>query len=144
MNDDNKIANQNIVPPSQAGQPQAQVQPVMPVSSPNKEFGSISGDTVQVNEISPSGAEINHEISQELKDIGVKEKEDRPNLTAEHKSLGIEHAGPHIPVSTAPSSKEDLPMTKEVADQIYKTSKNDDSEKWYARLIEKIAKIMGL
>lgn len=148
MDSNNKIVNQNTPPVAQNDQMQTQptvapVQPVAPVGSVNKETGPIDVGKTKINELSPSSPEVSHEISQELKDIGVEENKDRPDLTFEHKEMGIEHAGPYVPVSTSPSNLIQYPMSEEeIADKL-KTGQNDDSGKWLAGLVHKIMKVMG-
>lgn len=150
MNDDNKIVNQN--PPSavQADQAQPQpavapvqptqpVQPVTPVGSVNKEAGPVDATVSEF--IKPS--ETQPQIDSELKEIGVKEVKDKPDLTFEHKELGVDHAGSNITVSTQPSVPVKLPMSEEeIADKL-KTGQDDDSGKWLAGLLQKLIKAFG-
>lgn len=143
MDDNTKILNQNTPPVTQTDQVQPQptvapVQPSAPVGSVNKETGPIDVDKTQISELSPSGAEVSHEISQELKDIGVEEKKDRPDLTSEHKELGLDHAGPHVSVSLSASNKVVMPMSEEEVVDKLKAGQDDDSGKWLAWLMKKI------
>ena len=108
---------------------------VPPVGSSNKE-APIS--TVGLSELKPTGQEVEHKIDQELRELGVEEKKDRPNLTSEHKKLGLSHAEPHVPVSTIPPSNVVLPMSEtEIASKL-KAGQDDDSGKWLAGLLNKI------
>jgi hypothetical protein len=126
-------------------QPQASIKPVQPVQNPvgsvNKEVGPVSS---AMSELRPAGSEVSHEISQELRDIGVEEKQDRPDLTDEHKELGVNHAGPHVPVPTRHSGKVKLPMSEEEIESKLRTGQDDDSGKWLAGLVKKVIKVMGL
>lgn len=144
MDDNAKIVNQNTPPVVQddQAQPQATVQPIAPVASVgsvNKEVGPIASPVSEF--VKPTEAEP--QISQELKESGVEAKSDRPDLTFEHKELGVDHAGPHVPVATSPSGKITMPMSEEeVADKL-KTGQDDDSGKWLAGLINKVIAVMG-
>ncbi|MDP2637646.1 MAG: hypothetical protein Q8P26_01130 [Candidatus Levybacteria bacterium] len=153
MDDKTKIMSQNGGVVNQGGQAQAQPQPVQkpadkpissPVSAPNKEIGPVSVNSSRVNEVSPAGPEVSHEVSQELKDIGVEEKKDRPNLTDDHKQMGINHAGASVPVATVPTRDVKLPMSEEEVAGKLKSGENDDSGKWLAGLINKVIAVMGL
>jgi hypothetical protein len=146
MDDNTKMMNQNtpqVVQDDQA-QSQAVVQPVQPSVSGGMANKEIAPTPSTISELKPSGPEVNHEINQELKDIGVEEKKDSPDLTFEHKELGVDHAGPHIPVSSAISNKVQLPMSEEEIEKQLKTGQNDDSGKWLAGLVRKIMKVIGL
>lgn len=150
MDDNAKIVNQNPPPgtPADQAQPQAviqpiqTVQPVAPVGSVNKEAGPVLAVS-PVSEIAkPTDTEP--QINQELKDLGVEAKSDKPDLTIEHKKLGLDHVGSNITVSTQASISVKLPMTEdEIADKL-KTGEADDSGKWLAGLMRKIIKAMGL
>lgn len=139
--DNNKIVNQNANPVAQTNQaqPQAPVQPAVPVGSPNKETGHVG---LSVSEfVKPS--ETEPQINQELAGLGVETKKDEPNIADEHKQV-IDHAKQFSPVPSSPSSKVSLPMTEEEIGEKLKTGQDDDSEKWLAGLIKKIIKVMGL
>ena len=146
MSDDSKIVNQNtpLVTPGDQAQPQVQsaqpVQPSAPAGSVNKETGPVGAPDSEF--IRPS--ETEPQINQELKESGVEVKSDNPDLTFEHKELGVDHAGSHVPVPSSPSGKVTMPMSEdEVTDEL-KTGQDDDSGKWLAGLIRKIIKAMGL
>ena len=136
MSNDTQVLDQN------PGTPQAPVQPVVPVGSVSKETGPAN---VNLSEfVRPAGPEGSPNVSEEEKEAGVEVKSDKPNLTFEHKELGIDHAGPHVPVSASASGKVSLPMSEdEVIDKL-KTGQDDDSGKWLSKLIQKIMKVMGL
>lgn len=139
MSNDVKIVDQNPVSSSLIG---SQVQPQVPVGSPNKELGS-SG--VNISEfVRPAGAEVSHKLDQEQVESGVEEKKDFPDLTFEHKQVGIEPAGPHVPVPSGPTGKITLPMSEEEVAGKLKTGKSDDSGKWLAKLIDKVIRALGL
>jgi len=108
---------------------------VPPVGSMNKEVPAINLD-IGSSELTPAGPDTQHNIDQELENIGVEEKKDNPDLTLEHKELGIEHSGP-IPVPP-PSDNVVVPMSEEEIKAKSKTVKSDDSVKWYMALLTKI------
>lgn len=142
MNDDNQNVNQNTPPPpvAQTDQTQPQIQPIMPVGSVNKEVGPIVSPVSEA--VKPTDAEP--QISQELKDLGIEAKKDEPNITPEHKEIGVDHSGPHAPVPTSSSGNVILPMSEKEIESQLKTGQNDDSGKWLAGLLQKIIKAMGL
>lgn len=148
MDDNTKIVHKNGGVFKQGGQtqPQASVQPVKtpisngvssPVGSPNKETGPVS------TPISELASEKEPQISQELKDMGVEEKNDRPDLTDKHKGL-VHHAGPHVAVPTNSSGKVILPMSEEEITSQLKSGQDDDSKKGLAKLLDKVRKALGL
>lgn len=112
---------------------------VSPVGSSNKE-APVS--MVELPELRPAGPEVKHDISQELKKLGMEEKKDGPNLTSEHKKIGLSHAGSHVPVPTSPSGNIILPMSEEEIASKLKAGQDDDSGKWQAALMDKINKII--
>lgn len=140
MNDDNKIVNQNANPIAQTNQvqPQAPIQPAAPIGTVHKEMGP---PIAVASEIKPAGTEVQHEISQESAELGVKEIQDRPDLT---QVVDMRHAGPHVPVSTTPLNPIQYPMSEEEVAKKLKTGQDDDSGKWLSKLIQKIMKVMGL
>lgn len=142
MSTDTNVLNKNPVSVGQTVplQPQAAVQPVVPAGSINKETGPVSVSGSEF--IKPTEAEP--QVSQELKESGVEVKSDRPDLTFEHKELGIDHAGPHAPVPSSPTGKIVMPMSEEEVAEKIKTGQNDDSGKWLAGLLQKIIKVIGL
>lgn len=150
MDDNAKIVSQNSPPAISAeqgnqAQPQAVVQPVQsatPVGSVNKEAGPVPATPPISEFVKPTDAEP--QISQELKDIGVETKSEKPDLTSEHKELGLDHAGSNITVSTQVSTPVKLPMSEEEITDRLKTGQDDDSGKWLAGLIQKIIRVMGL
>lgn len=133
MSDDIKTADQNPV----SG---IQTSPSSPVGLANKEVGPASSGVSEFAK--PTDAEPR--ISQELKDLGIEAKKDEPNITPEHKELGVDHSGPHAPVPTSSSGNVILPMSEKEIESQLKTGQNDDSGKWYAGLLQKIIKAMGL
>lgn len=143
MNDDDSVLNQNASPAVstnriQSQAPRVSVQPVAPAAP----IGSVNKEAAPINstlpELKPAGAEASHDISQELKDIGVVEKKDAPILDNSHKSVGIQHSGTSAPVQTAPTGKVTLPMSEEEVAEQFKTGQDDDSGKWLAGLVKKI------
>ncbi len=142
MSDDIKNVNQNppsMVPENQT-QPQAAVQPSVPVGSVNKEVGPNLSEFVR-----PAGPEISPNLSQEERESGVEVKSDKPSLTFEHKELGLDHAGPDVTVSTQPSGSIKFPMSEEeVKAQLEKKGQDGDSKTGLAKLIAKVIKVLGL
>jgi len=133
MSDDRQVLDQKPVSGSQA-------QPLTPASVGvvNKEIGPIPS---VIPEIRPAGPEVKHEISQESAELGVKEIQDRPDLT---EGVDMQHAGPSVPIPSGPSGKVSLPMLEdEVADKL-KTGQDDDSGKWLAGLIQKVIRALGI
>lgn len=139
MNDDAKTVGQNTPPVAQSDQPQAQVQSVAPIQPPtpvgsaNKEVGPA---TAPVSEfVKPS--EVEPQIDQDLKELGIEAKKDAPGVTDEHVGI-VEHAKQFTPVASSSKGKIVMPMSEEeIADKL-KTGQNDDSGKWLAGLIKKI------
>lgn len=132
MDDNTKNVNQNPLPVAPA-------EPSAPVGSTSKETEPVSAPVSEYVKLS----ERQPEIDQELADLGVKEVSDKPNLTSEHKELGVDHAGLHVPVATSPSGKITMPMSEEEVAEKLKTGQDDDSGKWLAGLIQKIIKVLG-
>lgn len=131
MNDNTKVLDQNPVSGSQ-------VQPSSPVGVASKEVGPIPSI---VSEIRPAGTEVKHDISKESAELGVKEIQDRPDLT---QVVDIQHAGPSVPVPSGPAGKVLLPMSEEEIGSQLKTGQDDDAGKWLARLVKKVIAVMGL
>jgi len=121
MNDNAKILDQNPGPITP-------VQPVAPVGIANKEMGPIPS---VVPEIRPSGPEAGHNIDQSSTELGVKEVQDRPSLTSEHKEIGLEHSGATAPVPTGPTGLVQIPQTKDI----------ESSSTWLNAVIEKVRKL---
>lgn len=120
MNNDNKIIDEM--------QPQTPVQPVSSVrGGANKEVGPIS----VVPELKPAGPEVKHEIHQESAALGVKEIQDRPDLT---EGINMQHAGPHIPVPRGPTGLVRIPEKKDIS----------SSGTWLNALWEKVRKMREL
>ena len=109
----------------------------IPVQTANNNLqppGSLSKEAPSSPEIKPElvGSEREHENIEELKEMGVRvENNDRPNLSAEHKELGMDYAGATVPTPTFFSDKVQLP-------EIPKTGSSDDSKTALRMLIEKI------
>lgn len=131
MNNDSKTADQL--------QPQTPTAPISLVGVPNKEAATAVSEFVR-----PAGPEVKPSLSPEVSEAGVEVKTDRPDLTFEHKEIGLDHAGATQPVLTIPTGKVRLPMTEEeVANQL-KVGQDDDSRKWLAGVIDRVIKALGL
>jgi hypothetical protein len=138
MDDNNKTVNPNAASVAQDDQIQSQtqvqpVQPVVPAGSLNKEAGPINAPASEL--IKPS--ETEPQISEDLKELGIEAKKDEPRIADEHKGL-VEHAKQFSPISMPPSGKIVMPMSEEEIEKQLKTGQDDDSGKWFARLIKKI------
>ncbi|MBI4089552.1 MAG: hypothetical protein HY424_02485 [Candidatus Levybacteria bacterium] len=142
MNNDDKTVNQNTSVPSQPAQVPPDDGVVSPVGSPNKEISPAGINTPQSGELNPAGAEVKHNIGQELKEMGIEEKVDRPDLTKEHEKAGVRHAGPSIPAPTRLSSSS-YPMSEDEVSSKLKTGSGDDSGTWLAVLIKKVMTALG-
>lgn len=136
MNDNTKVLDQNPVSVPVANNV------VQPQGSLSKEKAPIGPNLSEF--IRPAGPEGSPNVSKEEKAAGVEVKSDKPNLTFEHKELGVDHAGPHVSVPTSPSGKVTLPMSEEEVTAQLKTGQDDDSGKWLAGLIRKVIKVFGL
>ncbi len=121
MSNDAKTLDQNPVSGNQ-------VQPWVPVGVANKEIGPIPS---VVPEIRPAGPEVKHEISQESVKLGVKEIQDRPDLT---QIINMQHAGPSVPVPPGPTGLVQISEKKDVS----------NSNTWLNALKEKVQKVMQL
>lgn len=129
MNDDNKNLNQNATTPVVSA---GETQPQAPAGTlGSKERGPIN----------LAGTEVQHNLTPEVADAGVKEYQEGPNLTDEHFKAGIKESIPPPLVSTNPVT---LPMTEEEIERKLRGGQDDDSGKWLAKLISKIMKAMGL
>jgi len=127
MNTDTQVLKESPVSVGQT----PPLQPQTPVGTANKEIGHVS------EFVKPSGAETIPNIPPEVSEH-IKVESDKPDLTPEHKELGLDHAGSNITVSTQPAVPIKLPMSEEeIADKL-KTGQDDDSGKWLAGLIRKI------
>lgn len=124
MGNDVKIADQNPI----SG---IQVQPSSPVGVANKETGSIPSI---ISEITPAGPEVRPNISQESVELGVKEIQDRPNLTFQHQQIGLEHSGATVPVPAGPTGLVQISEKKDIG----------SSGTWLNALVEKVQKVMRL
>lgn len=129
MNNDIKIGDKNPVSGSQ-------VQPLVPVGLPNKEIAGVAAPVSEL--ITRSGSEAIPNIPPEAS-AHIEVINDNPSLTPEHKELGVDHAGPHVPVSTSPSGKVTLPMSEEDMAKL-EAGQDDDSGKGLLILIKKTIK----
>lgn len=126
MNGDVKVLDQNpgSNPVSGSmGQPQG--------GSPKKEAPFIAG----LPEIKPAGPEVRHNIDQESARLEIKEIQDKPDLT---QIENVQHAGPHMPVSTTSSGSIQYQMSEEEIRKQEKEGQDDDSGKWFLALWKKI------
>ena len=131
MNDNTKVLDQNPSIPS------APIQPVPGVGGANKE--AVRPVVAPVSEfVRPSGAETVLNLPPEVSSANVKVQSDRPDLTFEHKQIGLNHANP--PVSIQSSNSIQLPMSEEEMAQKLETGQDDDSGKSLAKLLKKIFK----
>ena len=117
MNDSTKVLDQNPVSV-------APIQPAAPVGGANKEMGPIPP---VVPEIRPSGSEVKPKISKESTELGVKEVQDRPDLT---QIANMQHAGPSVPVPLRPIGLVQISEKKDIS----------NSGTWLDALTEKVQK----
>ena len=111
--------------------------PAVPVSAPNKEI-----ESAPVSDYLTPSAEIESIIKdKEVKDAGVQEVNQAPNLTEEHFKVGIRHAAESTPVQREPTGQVKLPMTQAQAQEKVKGSTNDATT-WLASFILRIFKKM--
>lgn len=129
MNNDVKIGDQNPVSGSQ-------VQPLVPVGLPNKEIAGVASPVSEF--VTRSGAEAIPNIPREAS-AHIEVINDNPNLTPEHRELGVDHAGPNVLVPTSPSEKITLPMSEEDMAKL-EAGQDDDSGKGLLILIKKTIK----
>lgn len=122
--------------PSASGQ-QPSPQPQYPVSGPLKEMAPIPQAPV-TEYVRPS--EVEPQLPDEVKEAGMEvvENKERPQLTADHKALGIEHAKESVPVVVSPTSSVQLPYTLQDAKLIEKQVPRTESRHWLAALTEYI------
>lgn len=132
---DMKVLDQNPVQAPVSGSV------VNPQGSFGKEKAPIGQSSTEI--INPVGSEVKPNLSQEVSEAGVEAKSDQPNLTPEHTELGIDHAGPHVPVPLSLSDKVKLPMSDEEIKK-FKTGQDGDSKTGLAILLHKLQKAFGL
>lgn len=125
MSNDTQVLDRNPVSHPVFGN---QVQPQM--GSLNKEAPIATG----LPELKPAGPEAKHDIDQQLKDLGVEEKKDSPDLTFEHKQIGLEHSGATVPVPPGPTGLVQISQKEDIS----------SSGTWLDTLREKVRKVMKL
>lgn len=125
MGNDTAVLDKNPTTP-------AQVQPQIPAGTlGSKERGPIN----------LAGTEVQHNLTPEVADAGVREHQEGTSLTDEHFKAGIKESVPPPLVSTNTVT---LPMTEEEIEHKLRGGQDDDSGTWLAGLIQKIIKAMGL
>ncbi len=134
MSNDAAVLDKNPITPVAVGQ----AQPQNPVSLGGKERSvPLVATSETVSNLQAEGPERSHEISQDLKDLGVKEIQNKPVFTQEHIDAGIRDSNPAPSVSTNTVT---LPMTEQEIESQLKTGQDDDSKKWLAWLFNKVIK----
>lgn len=149
----NTAQDQSVVQNAQQNPPKTDVQmqpPVAPppgglptpISGPQKEAEPLSISQNTQEYITPS--EIEPVIAPEVAEHGVETVTNQhvPQLTPEHKALGIEHAKETVQVVTVPTGQVQLPMTVEEATVTVKQQKVSNSIVWIAALVLKHAKLV--
>ena len=140
MNDNTKALDQS---PSVNPTAMGSQDPVQPTGNMLKEKAPIGQNFSEF--VRPSGAEVIPNVPQEVSDVNVEVKSDKPNLTFEHKELGIDHAGPSVPVPPVSTQNTvTLPMTEEEIETRLKTGQDDESGTNLARLLKKLIKALTL
>lgn len=133
MNDNTKVLDQNpSVSPTAMGT-QGSVQSNINIGSMRKEQASAVSVEPNLSEfIKPEIEKPN--IDQEQKDMGVVTKSEAPDLTFEHKQIGLEHSGATVPVPPGPTGLVQFSEKKDIS----------DSGTWLNTLTEKVQKVLKL
>lgn len=123
---------------------QKPISPSIPDSTVPPQAGSLSKEVLRIDaipaEAKPAGPEITHNIDSELRKIWVEEIAVKPDLTAEHRQLGVSHVGSDVPVAPMSSKTIQYPMSEEEIAKRLRTGQDDDSGKNLARLMGRIIK----
>jgi len=114
-------------------------QPQNPMSGPHKEAGPIQQAPVS-EYVRPT--EVTPQIPLEVAEAGVEAtpNSEQPQLTQEHKAVGIQHAKETTPVAIPTHPTVQLPYTPLEAKQIEKTTSISESKHWLAALTEYLLK----
>jgi hypothetical protein len=119
-----------------------------PISDNVVQTGSLNKEAeIQNNsaDLKAAGPEVKHNLEEELQTIGVKEVSDRPNVTIEHKKIGVDHSMPSVPVSSSSTPGTiTFPMSEEEINYWQNHGKSDDSGKWLTWLLNKVIKVLGI
>ncbi len=130
-------------PVQQPVQPTVQPQPIQapqyPVSGPHKEAMPVRqapvAEYVRPTEVAPV-------LQQEVAEAGVEvvHNPEQPQLTPEHKAVGIEHAKEAVPVTIPMQPSIQLPYTPSQVQEIEKKVPISESKHWLAVLTEYLMK----
>ncbi len=137
QNDDQN--NQNL--PQDSGLP-TQQQPTTPVSTPAKEVEPISADFGKPSEKYIEVSEKEPQVRPEVEKAGVYKVSDKLKLDKEARDAGLTEAKESTPVSTSPTGKVVLPLTREQA-KIDEKGDSSNSITWLAKLILFYLKKLG-
>jgi len=114
-------------------------QPPSPMSGPHKEAGPVYQAPVS-EYVRPT--EVTPQIPLEVAESGVEASPniEQPQLTQEHKAVGIQHAKEATPVAIPTHPTVQLPYTPLEAKEIEKTTSITESKHWLAALTEYLLK----
>jgi len=121
--------------PTAPQQPVAQ--PQYPVGGPHKEMAPVT--KTPISEVMRP-TEVQPQLQPEVQEAGVEvvENREQPQLTAEHKAVGIEHAKESVPMPLSPQPTVQLPYSLQDAKVIGKQVSRYESKHWLAALTEYI------
>ncbi|MDP3941176.1 MAG: hypothetical protein Q8Q49_02600 [bacterium] len=124
-------------PPQTQGMPATQqtVQAPGGIAAPSKEHAPIPA--VHTELIKPAPHEASPEVSSEVAaHVEVSEDREQPQLTEEHRKLGLREAGGATPAPTNLSDDTVFPLTKaQVEDSQSKTYSVWDSFRWFGAMV---------
>ena len=126
MNDNTKVLDQNPVSAPVSNNV------VQPTGSMLKEQAPMEQNLSEF--VRPAGPEAVPSLPQEVSESGVEVNRDHPDLTFEHKQIGLEHSGATAPVPSVPTGLVQISQEKDI----------NSSGTWLNALIEKVEKIMRL
>lgn len=117
-------------------EPVAAQAPPAPVSVPHKESEPVGTSLDSVDLLKHS--EVSPEIPQEIKEVGVSEVSEHPQISPDVKKLGVELTHEAQKPALGPSGTFQSPMTQKEANHILKAHKKiADSLVWLAALVVK-------
>lgn len=126
----------------QVSQPQ-QPTPAYPVSGPHKEYAPVEAPVREY--VEPHASEIAPTLPSEVEEfVEVVENKEQPQLTDEHREVGIEHAPVATPVVVSDQSAVQMPYTYPQAEQIVKETSVEESKHWLAALTEYLLRKLQL
>lgn len=110
-------------------------QPAHPVSGPHKEYAPVEAPVHEY--VEPHASEIAPILPSEVEEfVEVVENKEEPQLTDEHRAVGIEHAPAATPVVVSDQPVVQMPYTYQQAEQVVKDTSVEESKHWLAALTE--------